>query len=87
MVITDSYHGMLFAINYHKKFWSVERAYAEYNQSSRQLTVLMKLGLKDRHLKGDYHFNDTEIDYEIIQSKVDEFVDFSMNYLKDAINA
>ena len=47
----------------------------------------MKLGLKDRHLKGDYHFNDTEIDYEIIQSKVDEFVDFSMNYLKDAINA
>lgn len=26
MIITDSYHGMLFAINYHRNFWSVERS-------------------------------------------------------------
>ncbi|MDY2850353.1 MAG: polysaccharide pyruvyl transferase family protein [Bacteroidaceae bacterium] len=81
MVITDSYHGMLFAINYHKKFWSVERAYTQYDQSSRQLTVLTRLGLEERYIKSSFNFTDMEINYEKIQDKIDDFVKFSMEYL------
>lgn len=84
-VITDSYHGMLFAINYHKKFWSVERAYGEFDQSSRQITVLSRLQLMDRYIKDEIHINDDEIDYETVQKKIDDFVSFSMDYLKKAI--
>lgn len=86
MVITDSYHGMLFAINYHRKFWSVERNYSLYNQSSRQLTVLSRLHLEDRYVKKNYEFTDTPIDYEYVQDQIDEFVNYSINYLKTALD-
>lgn len=85
MVITDSYHGMLFAINYHKKFWSVERAYSQFDQSSRQLTVLSRLAMEDRYMKADFNFTDTDIDYSTIQSRIDEFVASSMEYLKQSL--
>lgn len=85
MVITDSYHGMLFAINYHRKFWSVERNYNQYDQSSRQLTVLNRLHLEDRYVKKNYEFTDASIDYEYVQARIDEFVNYSLNYLKTAL--
>lgn len=87
MVITDSYHGMLFAINYHKRFWSVERAYSEFDQSSRQLTVLSRLGLRERYVKKDFFFTDEEIDYNSVQTIIDEFVAFSMKYLEESLTA
>ena len=85
MVITDSYHGMLFAINYRKRFWSVERAYSQYDQSSRQLTVLSRLDLKERYLKNDFNFTDDDIDYVSVQTKIEDFVALSMDYLKQSL--
>lgn len=85
MVITDSYHGMLFAINYHKKFWSVERAYTQYDQSSRQLTILSRLGMEERYVRSGFNFTDAEIDYNMVQPKIDDFVSFSIDYLKTSL--
>lgn len=85
MVITDSYHGMLFAINYHRNFWSVERAYSQFDQSSRQLTVLSRLGMEKRYLKSNFNFTDAEIDYVKVQTKINDFVSYSMNYLKTSL--
>lgn len=85
MVITDSYHGMLFAINYHKKFWSVERAYSQFDQSSRQLTVLNRLSMEERYVNGNINFTDADIDYTAVQAKIDEFVALSINYLKKSL--
>ena len=85
MVITDSYHGMLFAINYQKKFWSVERAYSQFDQSSRQLTVLNRLGMEERYVNGNINFTDADIDYTAVQAKIDEFVALSMKYLKNSL--
>lgn len=85
MIVTDSYHGMLFAINFHKKFWAVERAYAQFDQSSRQLTVLSRLGLEDRYVRGYFDLTDIEIDYEVVQTKIDAFVAISMDYLRKSI--
>lgn len=86
MVITDSYHGMLFAINYHKKFWSVERAYSQFDQSSRQLTVLSILNIENRYVKTNFNFTDADINYEDIQNRIDKFVSFSMKYLKESLD-
>ncbi len=85
MVITDSYHGMLFAVNYRKKFWAVQRAYTQYDQSSRQKTVLQRLGLQERYVGGNFNFTDADINYGKIQEKVDGFVAFSMDYLKNSL--
>jgi len=85
MVITDSYHGMLFAINYHRNFWSVERNYSQYDQSSRQMTVLTRLHLEERYVKSGFDFTDVPIDYNYVQARIDEYVDMSMNYLKTAL--
>lgn len=85
MIITDSYHGMLFAINYHKKFWSVERSYSQFDQSSRQLTILSRLGIENRYVKKNFNFTDVEIDYNAVQTKIDAFVAYSMNYLKNSL--
>lgn len=87
LVITDSYHGMLFAINYHRNFWSVERNYGQFDQSSRQLTVLSILGIDERYVKKSdkFKFNDIPVDYDRIQPKLDEFITHSMNYLKESL--
>lgn len=86
MVITDSYHGMLFSINYNKNFWSVERAYSQYDQSSRQLTVLSRLGLEDRYVRSNFNFTDAVIDYDAVKTRIEDFVAFSMNYLKSSLD-
>lgn len=85
MVITDSYHGMLFAINYHKKFWSIERAYNQFDQSSRQQTILSRLGMQKRYLRSEINITDEEIDYNVIQKKIDNFVAFSFEYLNKSL--
>lgn len=85
MVITDSYHGMLFAINYHKKFWSIERAYSQFDQSSRQLTVLSRLGLQERYLKSNFNISDENIDYDKVQDKIDNFVASSLDFLNESL--
>lgn len=86
MVITDSYHGMLFSIIYKKNFWAVERAYVQYDQSSRHQTILSRLGLTKRYLKYHYDFNTENIDYISVRDKLDRFIDKSEDYLKNALN-
>lgn len=85
VVITDSYHGVLFAINYQKDFWSVERAYSHFNQSSRQKSILSRFGLEDRYLKDEMDIEETHVDYMEVNKKKDAFVVSSMQYLRNAI--
>ena len=88
IVITDSYHGMLFSLIYSKEFYSVERNYSEFDQSSRQLTVLRKVNLFKRYIgKNDkVTFSLKEIDYDDVKKKLDIFASESLNYLKFALN-
>lgn len=83
--ITDSYHGMLFSLIYEKKFWAVERAYQQYDQSSRQLTVLNKLDLQNRYMNKEYDFTLDEIDYKTVNSKLQVFRGESKKYLLNAL--
>lgn len=88
-IVTDSYHGMLFSITYGKEFWSVERAYRQYDQSSRQKTVLEMLSLENRYLlaEGDIAFASEEIEYSRIEDILAQRRSESLEFLKHAIES
>ena len=87
LTVTDSYHGMLFSIIYEKEFFSVERAYKQYDQSSRQKTVLGALSLEDRYIAsgGEIGQDIAPIDYAAVGAEIEKRRNESMAFLKDAI--
>lgn len=85
-VLTDSYHGMLFSIIYHKQFWSIEREYGEFDQSSRQLSVLGMLHLNHRYCRVETPITFEKIDYAAIDEHLKEKVCESVDYLKCALD-
>jgi hypothetical protein len=85
LVITDSYHGMLFSMIFEKRFWSVERSYQQFDQSSRQLTILKRLGLNNRYLRKSGEFSLEVIDYTIVNRRLDKLRMDSKEYLRNAL--
>ena len=87
MVVTDSYHGMLFSTIYEKEFWSVERAYNQFDQSSRQKTVLKMLDLESRYISSteEFEFKETDIDYSHVRAVLEKKKMDSIEYLATAI--
>lgn len=84
-IFTDSYHGMLFAINFEKEFLSVEREYGKYDQSSRQLSILNLLGiLHCYNNSGDV--SEGNINYPKVKTVLTDLRKKSFDYLKDALD-
>lgn len=84
-VLTDSYHGMLFSIIYRKQFWSIEREYGEFDQSSRQLSVLKMLNITDRYCRAEDPVTQTIIDYELVAKCLEKQINESIQYLKNSL--
>lgn len=84
-VLTDSYHGMLFCIIYHKKFWSIKREYGEYDQSSRQLSVLSMLNLQEYYCDVDDTLIQKDIDYVEVEEILNKERIESLKYLRGAL--
>jgi hypothetical protein len=66
-VVTNSYHGMIFAILFHKPFIAVLVKGHKVGMNDRILTLLDNIGLSDRILDG---FDKKKID-KIIERKID----------------
>lgn len=67
-VLTDSFHGTVFSINFHKNFYVFNRNYgAAVNQSTRIISILNKCKLSER----------------LINHKVNEFISISDSYYKE----
>lgn len=84
-VLTDSYHGMLFSIIYHRPFCSIEREYGEYDQSSRQHSILEMLGLGERYCRVQDPIVEDLIDFPAVQRILDTEKSQSLNYLSMAL--
>lgn len=84
-VLTDSYHGMLFSIIYRKQFWSIEREYGEFDQSSRQLSVLKMLNITDRYCRAEDPVTQTIINYELVAKCLEKQINESIQYLKNSL--
>lgn len=82
IVLTDSYHGMLFSINFNKEFYIYERDYGTAaNQSSRIESILEILKLEKRFIKKEYQDLQEKILWEETNKILEEQRKKSRDYL------
>lgn len=87
LVISDSFHGTAFSINYHKKFYSV--CVKDINRRDPRLeTLLSKLELKNRMLFFDDYERENylgEINYCVVDKRLSKLREESLDFLKWAL--
>jgi hypothetical protein len=82
-ICTDSYHGMLFSINFNKPFYIFERNYGNsHNQNSRIVSILEILKLKERYVKNK---SLEEINWNIDWNSINEQLNLERKKAKDYI--
>lgn len=89
-VCTDSFHGSVFSIIYHKKFFTFIRfnKKATLSTNSRIDTLLGNFNLKSRLVSEDYSINkllEADIDYKLVDESVERLRSFSLEYLTTAL--
>lgn len=91
MVITDSFHGCVFSIIYHKKFWALKRHKdtEKENMNSRLYSLFSKLDLKERLLEDHTKLNMEkliqEIKYDQVDKKLELLRNDSLKFIKDTL--
>lgn len=80
MVITDSFHGTVYSIIFNKEFYTIAN---KSRGGSRFISLLSQLSLIDRMFESisDITINN-DIDWKIINYKISQLKDFSINFLK-----
>jgi len=83
MIITDSFHFMVFAIIFRKPFWATIKGL----RNARQVDLLTYLGLEDRILSDDVQLMDLEreIDYNEVERRIEEKKSLSIEFLRMAL--
>ena len=86
-VVTTSFHGTAFSINFNKQFFVLPRQ----KTSSRQDTILKRLGLEDRKIDSTNMIDDgffcriKDIDYSRVNPILEEERMKSLNYLRKIV--
>ncbi|PTP14237.1 hypothetical protein CWO27_11545 [Vibrio sp. 10N.286.51.C3] len=86
-VVTNSFHGTAFSVNFKKQFIFVPNL--NENLNSRQLTLLKSLDIVERKMNDITEMKglcETEIDYNIVTPKLDLLVEKSKEFLRSALN-
>lgn len=86
-VVTNSFHGTAFSINFNRPFYVVTPA--RKNNNSRQQSILRLFGLTDRLLTEGTPLPQEDvlpIEYELVNTKLEEQRYLSMNYLTSNID-
>ena len=91
IVLTDSFHGTLFSIYYHKDFFTFSRFGGNQKAStnSRIASILERLGIKDRWLTATEDPSEClskTIKWERVDNGLSEFRESSLVYLKKAVS-
>lgn len=81
-VISNSFHATAFSLIFHREFCVVYRTEAI---NERMYSLLEQYGLQSRMLDSSLSMPSETIDYSTVQTKVDEDIAFSKQYLHDAI--
>ena len=84
-VVTNSFHGTVFSINFSKPFYSVIKS--QHSTNSRLTSILQKLGLEKRILPAGSPLPEiSDIEYAIPTEKLNEERIHSLEYLKKALS-
>lgn len=82
-IITTSFHGTVFSINFEKTFYSIIKT---DNPDSRISSVLKLTGLQERGIAAnEKKINLDDVDYTMSSKKLDQFRNLSVNYLKSCL--
>ena len=86
-VVTDTFHGMLFAIIFNKPFIVLDKS--PFGVTADRLTsTLESLNLKERYVTNDIILNDSilNMDYIKVNKTISSLREYSINYLKESLN-
>lgn len=89
LVITISFHGVVFSIIFHKKFIYIPLKGTHAASNNRVLDLLNRLGLSQRILKDNTvlpEIFDNQIDYVSVDEKLSLQKAASIQYLVNALN-
>lgn len=85
-ILTDSFHGSVFSILYHKQFMTFNRFGSEANsRNSRIDSLCTLLGLEGRRYSGNILDIDVNVDYMNVESRIKKLRQESNNYLTNAL--
>ena len=89
-VLTDSFHGTIFSLLYHKRFFTFSRfeSSSKGSTNSRVISLLEMMGVKEHHIKATQAIDDclnVEADFDLIDKKIDIFRQKSREYLHKAL--
>jgi len=88
-IVTNTYHGLIFALIFHKPFIVLKRddsgKWAKYDD--RLVDLLTKLGLEERYISQNAPFDERwlSLDYSQVNSMIEEWRFDSVSYLKKAL--
>lgn len=84
-IITDSFHGTCFSLNFEKPFACI----SALERANRQESLLSSLQITDRLMYNDSDFPQLELnmDYDIVGKKLSEIRKLSLDYVQHAINS
>lgn len=86
LVLTDSFHGTAFSINFNKPFLTFDRQYGNnQSQASRIVDMLRTFDLTNHFVSGDVDLKCIKMDFELINKKLEQLREKSIKYLKEAI--
>lgn len=86
-VLTDSFHGTVFSIIYHKQFITLDRfsSSSSNSRNSRIDSLCTSLGLEQRRYAGNIMKIDEPIPFELVDQKLEQLRETSICYLREAL--
>ena len=86
-IVTNSFHGTAFAINFNKEFF-VEPLSEAFGTNSRLTNILDLFGLKERLIfSEDVSMYDKTIDYDNVNKVLNEERKHSLEFIRGIINS
>lgn len=88
LVLTDSFHGTIFSINYHKDFYSFLKVEggSKAMDNSRITDILTRFNLNDRLIDEGFSLTYSPIDYTMVSPLIEKERADSWAYLKESLS-
>lgn len=82
-MVTTSFHGTAFSVTFNKRFFSIVKP---DSTDDRIMSLLNMLGIPERGISEDKDLsNHLDIDYTLVNQKLDEERNKTISYLRDNI--
>ncbi len=80
-IVTNSFHGAALSIILEKNFWVINTY-----KSSRLKSLLNNAGLESRYIKSISDYKCEDIDYNLVNSKLNPAIEYSKQFIINALN-